>query len=232
MNTKLHTATLKSKENISPKVKSLRFDCPDPSFSFQPGQWLDLYLENNPEAKCVGYSFASSPLSKGEVEILVRANPKNALTTQLHETMNLGDKVFISSGQGKFFLDLKSPSPKLLLAGGMGLAPLLSMVRTYALSPECQAPLLLVHSVRDPEELLHHQELEALVLKDKRIHYLPYLSGEGRLNAVYVRSFLDLLRDIEPDCYICGPGTMNEDLKNILLAFNIKKEKIKTEKWW
>lgn len=227
---KLHQITLLARNRISSCVISLIFKIHDQEFDFKPGQWLDLYLSNDPELKCGGYSFASSPLRKDQIELLIRDNPKNEITNFLHNKLQLEESVFISMGQGKFFLDETSDEPRLFIAGGMGIAPLLSMVRTLALTSK-KAPYILVHSVRSPEDLLHHEELEKLIMNDSRFRYFPFLSGEGRLSPVYLTTFLSILKT-NPDCYICGPGSMNEDMKKMLLEFHIPNEKIKIEKWW
>ena len=227
----LHQVTLLRRDQISSRVLSLIFKTHDQEFDFKPGQWLDLYLSNNPEAKCGGYSFASSPLQKDQIELLIRDNPKHEITNFLHNQLQVGESVYISKGQGKFVLDETIDEPRLFIAGGMGAAPLLSMVRTLALSSEKKSPFVFVHSVKLPDDLLHHEELEKLIMSDSRFRYFPFLSGEGRLNPVYLTTFLGILKTA-PDCYICGPGTMNEDLKKMLLEFHIPKEKIKTEKWW
>jgi NAD(P)H-flavin reductase len=96
-------------------------------FGFAPGQWVDLYAPGVPAAG--GYSFISTPqqlAAAGTIELAVKRS-RHPVASWLHEQCRPGDQVHVRTG-GSFALRPEQlGQPLLLVAGGIGVTPLLSM---------------------------------------------------------------------------------------------------------
>ena len=124
--------TVTSIEDASPNVKlvTLRVHARE-AFSFRPGQWVDFYAPG--VEKPGGYSIASSPGSfarDGTFVLAVRASRSSACGHWVHERCRKGDEARVRVG-GKFFASREDLAhPLLLVAGGIGIAPLVGMLQT------------------------------------------------------------------------------------------------------
>ena len=124
--------TVTSIEDASPNVKlvTLRVHARE-AFSFRPGQWVDFYAPG--VEKPGGYSIASSPGSfarDGTFVLAVRASRSSACGHWVHERCKKGDEARVRVG-GKFFASREDLAhPLLLVAGGIGIAPLVGMLQT------------------------------------------------------------------------------------------------------
>ena len=124
--------TVTSVEDASPNVKLVTLRVHERErFSFRPGQWVDFYAPG--VEKPGGYSIASSPGSfarDGTFALAVRASRSSACGHWVHERCRKGDEARVRVG-GKFFA---SPGdlahPLVLVAGGIGIAPLVGMLQT------------------------------------------------------------------------------------------------------
>ena len=124
--------TVTSVEDAAPNVKlvSVRVHARE-AFSFRPGQWVDFYAPG--VDKPGGYSIASSPGSfarDGTFALAVRASRSSACGHWVHERCREGDEARVRVG-GKFFASREDLAhPLLLVAGGIGIAPLVGMLQT------------------------------------------------------------------------------------------------------
>lgn len=124
--------TVTSIEDAAPNVKlvTLRVHARE-AFSFRPGQWVDFYAPG--VEKPGGYSIASSPGSfarDGTFVLAVRASRSSACGHWVHERCRKGDEARVRVG-GKFFASREDLAhPLLLVAGGIGIAPLVGMLQT------------------------------------------------------------------------------------------------------
>jgi len=122
-----------SVEDAAPNVKLVTLEVREKQkFAFRPGQWVDFYAPG--VEKPGGYSIASSPgrfARDGTFALAVRASRSSACGHWVHAKCQKGDEARIRVG-GKFFAseeDLKHPL--VLVAGGIGIAPLVAMLQTF-----------------------------------------------------------------------------------------------------
>src|SRR3954449_4040765 len=126
-------ATVTDVAQETPTVRSFTFRLPD----FQPhlaGQHYDVRLtaQDGYQAQR-SYSIASEPMRTGEVVLTVERIPDGEVSTYLHDVVVPGDRVELRGPIGGYFVwQAARGGPLLLIAGGSGVVPLLSMLRHRA----------------------------------------------------------------------------------------------------
>ena len=113
----------------TPTVKSLRLDLMGQDFSFHPGQWIDCYAEIEGERPVAGYTLTSSAAVKKTIELAVK-EADNPVTRFIHGEAAVGDTLYVDGGQGDVYYAREMGDSLVLIAGGIGITPLISMVRT------------------------------------------------------------------------------------------------------
>lgn len=103
------------------------------------------------------YSVASAPDGTGEIELTVERLDAGEVSTFLHDVVEVGDELEVRGPIGGWFV-WDGATPAVLVGGGSGLVPLMSMLR-LARRQGPGHPLRLVVSVRSPEDLLYAGEV-------------------------------------------------------------------------
>ncbi|MDO9010156.1 MAG: FAD-dependent oxidoreductase [Thiobacillus sp.] len=220
----------------TPSIHALRLAIPDASFRFLPGQWVDLSITLDGTPHTAGYSITTSPLHSDQIELAIKASTRHPLARWVHETARVGDRVTVTQGQGPFVYLPEMSDNVVLIGGGVGITPLLSIfrhVRDAALPTQAH----LVYSVSDSSEILFHDELESAVRSHPNLHLSitvtqpdPHWHGlTGRIDPVKLHAL-----DVPDDTlyYLCGPKGMVEDMSTLLHGLGVPMSRIIFEKWW
>jgi len=190
--------TVSSIVEESERVRSLYLTPADGSAppEFDPGQHVELVLPVGARR----YSL-SGPRGQRFLRISVERHERGAGSGWLHDDATVGDTLDLSAPTGDFTLK-DSSAPVVMLAGGIGITPLLAMLHDMARRGD-RRPVALIWSVRRREDVIFGSELGALhrVLGGRLTMHVQVSSDEGRLTP-------DALADIwphdAPDVYICG----------------------------
>jgi len=220
----------------TPSIHALRLSIPDPRFRFLPGQWVDLGVDIDDVAHTSGYSITTSPLHAGEIELAIKASVRHPLSRWIHERAKVGDPVRVSQGQGPFVYLPEMSDNVVLIGGGVGVTPLLSIfrhVRDAGLSTQTH----LVYSVSTSQEILFRDEIDAATRAHENLHVSitvtqpdPLWRGlTGRIDPVKLHAL-----DVPDDTlyYLCGPKGMVEDMSTLLHSLGVPMSRIIFEKWW
>jgi benzoate/toluate 1,2-dioxygenase reductase subunit len=188
--------------------------------AFLPGQYVNVAVPGTDVTR--SYSFASSPM-EDEVSFLVRVNEQGAMSEYLRDRARVGDLLEMTGPMGSFFL--REPQrPALYLAGGTGLAPLLSMLRKQHENGFAY-PVHLVYGVSRDDDLVHLETLEQLSSQVAEFTYEHCVSDPASTapNKGYVTSLVrpEHVHDGNVDVYLCGPPAMVESVRDHLKAEGI-----------
>lgn len=195
-------------------VKSFTFVSPvGKAFDFLAGQHLSLELEIDGFAECRCYSMSSSPQRRNAITITVKRTVGGRVSNWLHDNLAVGATVKAMGPLGQFVRPLGAPARLLLLSGGSGITPLMSIVRDIADAAQ-GADVIFLHAARTPRDLVFREELAVLAnrIRGFRLHFLPeQIAGERAwhgLNGRISREFLSLaVPDIaERVIMCCGPA--------------------------
>ena len=204
-----------------------------------PGQWVDLIIEINGREYIGGYSIISSP-DAPSISLAVKDVGFDPVTRWIHDSMSEGDRVKFTVG-GDFFYTTNKGSA-LLLAGGIGITPLLSIFRYIAERGEKMAAL--IHSASTPEEFIYQKELQELADSSSLLYYLATATRVGSMDTLqttnqhFKTGRLDASKLHEvgitkyDSAFVCGPPKMIEAGKTLLETQGFPAERIEYEKWW
>lgn len=220
----------------TPSIRVLRLAITDPAFRFLPGQWVDLSFEVDGATHTAGYSIITSPMQAGAIELAIKASTRHPVARWVHEHAAVGDRVRVSQGQGPFVYLPEMSDNVVLIGGGVGVTPLLSIFR-HVRDAQLPTRVHLVYSVSDSREILFRDELEAAARAYPNLHVSltvtqpdPRWHGlTGRIDPVKLHAL-----DVPDDTlyYLCGPKGMVEDMSTLLHDLGVPMSRIIFEKWW
>lgn len=220
----------------TPSIHVLRLAIPDPAFRFLPGQWVDLSIEVGGATHTSGYSITTSPIHAGEIELAIKSSAHHPVARWVHEQARVGDVIRISQGQGPFVYLPEMSDNVVLIGGGVGITPLLSIFR-HVRDARLPTQAHLVYSVSDSREILFRDELDAAVRNHDNLHVsitvtqadVNWHGLTGRIDPVKLHAL-----DVPDDTlyYLCGPKGMVEDMSTLLHDLGVPMNRIIFEKWW
>jgi ferredoxin-NADP reductase len=222
----------------TPTVKTIVLECPGWT-GHLPGQHIDIRLtaEDGYQAQR-SYSIAA-PANGERVDITVELVEDGEVSPYLIEELRVGDRFEIRGPIGGYFVWDPSRGGRLqLIGGGSGVVPLMAMLRARVVSGS-EVPVRYLSSARSHDDLIYHDELEALSSKEDGIEVLHTLTrshppdwpGPTR------RVDRDMLAehvwsaDEDPLCYVCGPTGFVETVATALAELGHQPELIRTERF-
>ncbi len=220
----------------SPDTVTLRIQLPEhESITFIPGQYIMFgFIDGEESNRTKFFSISSSPESQGWIEVTVkREGPFSTRMTKLQ----VGDKVKIRGPIGHFVFKEDYKQDLVMIAGGTGLAPIMSMIR-YIINKGLPNKIKLLYSVRSPEYVIYKEELENLnkngnvkiTLTMTRLQDNDNWNGhKGRID----REMIDAnIEDFNNTLFfVCGPDKMIDDMIKLLREMGAGISQIKIEKW-
>ena len=230
-------ATIAAVTRETPTVKSFDLDLGGREIGFRAGQWVDLFVTIEGAEAVGGYSITSSPADQATIRLAVKHDgTDHPVTNWLHDDARKGDMVEVSLG-GDFTYTPDEAGSVVLIGGGIGMTPLMSIVRTVDAMARITR-LTLVYSASSSDELLFRRELEAIASRNPRFRCVFTVTRavpetwDGRTG----RIDSDLLRaegiDLDALFFICGPPGMIQDVAAMLDALGVPSSHVRYEQWW
>ncbi len=210
----------------TPRAKSFRLRLPAWR-AHLPGQYYTLRLTAPDGYQAIrSYSVASSPLDVGEIELTVDCLTDGEVSPFLHDVVEIGDELEVRGPLTEYFT-WDGSAPLLLVGGGSGVVPLMSMLR-HKRRALPQVPTRLLYSVRTPEDVFYRDELgEETTLTFTRRSPEAWTGATGRITAA-------LLAQVAwPDgmAFVCGPNRFVETAVGLLLESGYEAAQIRTERF-
>ncbi|MGY0539977.1 benzoate 1,2-dioxygenase electron transfer component BenC [Nocardioides sp. YJ-D4] len=217
-----YTGTVVGLDRLSPTTVELAIDIPNRGeLAFLPGQYVNIAVPGTEVTR--SYSFANAPHEERLV-FLVKLTPGGAMSTWLTERAAVGDEVTFTGPNGSFFLR-EARRPVLMLAGGTGLAPVLSMLRQLDVDG-CDRGGRLVYGVSTDDDLVKLDEVEELVSRLPGFTWDHCVSDPASTaaNKGYVMSLIgdEDLHDGDVAIYLCGPPPMVEAVRTHVAGAGIQ----------
>ena len=203
-------------------------------FRFSPGQFGWLTLWGSP-FKITGHPFSfssSSEVTDGRVEMSIRN--LGDFTSKVHK-VPVGQRIYLDGPYGAFTIG-NPADMHVLIAGGVGITPMMSMLRTLA-DRNDPRPAILLYGSKDWESITFREELEELkarlnltvvhVLRDPPGHWI---GEKGFINPeVFKRHIPQPYADHE--YFICGPTKLMDIIEEALSDLNVPISKYHSERY-
>jgi benzoate/toluate 1,2-dioxygenase reductase component len=206
---------------LSPSTVSFTIEIPNrDELVFLPGQYVNIAVPSTDESR--SYSFSNAP-DESALTFLVKLTPGGVMSTYLDERAKVGDQLTFTGPNGSFFLR-EAQGPALLVAGGTGLAPILSILRT--MRSNGSRPLHLIYGVNTDDDAVELDTLERLANELGSLTW-DYCVADKASSAVH-KGFVTAL--IEPEhlyggdvaVYLCGPPPMVEAVRKHIDAAGVQ----------
>ena len=221
------------------RAKTFTLDLPDWR-PFLAGQHFDVRLTAPDGYQAQrSYSVASGPERTGAIDLTVELIPEGEVSPFFHEVVRVGDELEVRGPIGGPFTWRSSMGgPLLLVAGGSGIVPLMSMLRhRNAAAPGL--PTALLYSARSLEDVIYRSELERIAntFSDVSVFLTLTRSQPASWKGFYRRvdgEMLAEVSDVLPAAgrtYVCGPTQFVENVSNTLVDRGHSPETIRTERF-
>jgi glycine betaine catabolism B len=176
------------------------------------GQYLTLTVEVEGRCMTRNYTISSPPTRPYLLDITVKRETGGTVSRWLHDHLTPGMTISATLPHGDFTLSHHPADRYLLLAGGVGITPFLSMLRACH-DLRHGADVVLVHNTRGPQLLVARPELEALAASESWFTYVPMCdevdrtgSWRGLTGRLDGRRLLDVVPDMgDREVLVCGP---------------------------
>ena len=214
-------------------IKTFRMARPD-GFTFTAGQFLAVRVSvaGQPHVRC--YSISSSPEARGYLEISVRR--QGLVSTTLHATLRSGSVLTVGRAAGRFVYPHGDDRPLALVAGGIGITPLLSMLR-HAVLADPSRPVALLYSARSPDDAAFVRELSLIAERYPQIQIGLTFSGgtapspwrTGHIDVAMVRQYVT--HPAHTIFCICGPAPMMAAMDEMLRREGVPADQVRSERF-
>lgn len=215
--------------------KTLRFLLPrENGFHPRPGQFLTFNWNVDGKTMARSYSICSSPLQKGYLEITVKRGEGGTVSQFLNREAQVGLTVEARGPSGRFCFDELQHKKIVLIAGGSGITPMMSMLR-YIDDLGLATDVTLLYLVRTPADIIFANELAQFRTSIRHFRYLVITSQPdqdwagpaGHLSYELLETHVTDLKS--STFFICGPKGLMESALNILHSMGVPDAQILQE---
>jgi ferredoxin-NADP reductase/DMSO/TMAO reductase YedYZ heme-binding membrane subunit len=211
-------------------VKTFRFVNPDGGplpFEHVAGQYINLHLTIGTMRVNRSYTIASSPTRGAYCEISVKKVPNGYGSKHLHETWQEGQRIKVSAPAGKFYFAGHEGERVVLVAGGIGITPMMSVVRSLT-DRGWRGDMYLLFAVREDKDIVFKDELAYLQARHANLHVrFVVSSAEGHITKQIVQSFVPDLK--HGPVMLCGPDPMMTAMRKLFVDIGVPDAEIHQE---
>lgn len=205
------------------------------SFTFVPGQFLNVAFWIGGARMNRSYSISSSPTQREYIDLTVRREPRGAVSRHIVDLLQVGDLVEAAGPVGKFTFDGTEADSIVLIAAGVGITPMMSIAR-FLTERSWPGEIYLIYTCRTPTDFIFAGEVAALQRANPKLHFAvtvtrpagtDWKGSRGRISK-------ELLTQTVPELasrriHVCGPPAMMEATKAMLLELGVVPDQLKTE---
>jgi len=205
-------------------------------FEHLPGQYLNLALTIDGRRVNRSYTIASPPTWREACEITVKRTAAGWGSAHLHDRLEVGSTLKVSAPAGRFVFTGVEAERVILIGGGVGVTPLMSIIRALT-DRRWAGQIHLVLASKTKADVIFEAELGDLARRFPNLHVCHTLtraaSGDG-WTGERGRITRALLERVVPDLargpiYLCGPDEMMTATRELLLAMGLPESQLKTE---
>lgn len=222
----------------TPEVRTFRLVSPSAPrlpFDFLPGQYLNLTLEIDGQKVRRSYTIASSPTRAGYCELTVKREAHGLASRYLHDVIRPGNLLDVRTPAGRFTFTGAEAESVVLIAGGVGITPLMAKIR-YLTDLAWSGDIYLVYSARTVRDIVFRDEIDSLRRRHPNLHVVITLTNEEQPNWSGERGRITpaMLTQAVPDIsrrrvHMCGPTEMTDAMRQVLRGLGVPDESVFVE---
>jgi ferredoxin-NADP reductase/DMSO/TMAO reductase YedYZ heme-binding membrane subunit len=204
-------------------------------FRYLPGQYLTFTLEIDGRKVRRSYTIASTPSRPGYCEVTIKREDLGLVSRHMHDKVREGDLLRIAAASGKFTFTGKKAKRIALLAAGVGITPLMSILR-YLTDRNWNGRIDMIYSCKTAKDIIFREELEDLQRRFPKLHLTVTLTRpeNGSWDGPVGRIDAGMLQRTIPDlpsvpCYFCGPSEMLATTTSLLRQLGVAESNIRKE---
>jgi ferredoxin-NADP reductase len=226
-----HSVTLMALQGREPIARdTVAFTFARPAgFTFKPGQAIDVTLIDPPQTDAKGSRRALSIVSAPcEDRLVVATRMRDSAFKRVLGSMPIGGRVQVEGPFGSLTLHGNRSRPAVLIAGGIGITPFMSMLRQAA-HDDLPQVIKLIYSNRRPEDAAFLAELQQLEQARRGSFQLvaTMTDSAGHIGPDLVRSII--ARPATHVFYVAGPPAMVTDMQQLLNRLGIQDDNVRSE---
>ena len=201
----------------------------------RPGQYLNVALLVDGQRVNRSYTIASSPTQSTTCEITVKRMPAGRASRYVHDVLREGSVLKVSAPAGRFVFTGVESDSVVLIAGGVGITPLMAIVR-YLTDSSWSGHMVLLYVARRKDDVIFSAELARLGRRFSNLQVFVTLTREEDASWTGHRGRITsgLLKTLVPEVarrpvFLCGPDGMMAETRSLLLGLGVPEVQIKTE---
>lgn len=221
-----------------PGVKTFRLADPAGGglpFRYLPGQFLTLAVPVAGQMVKRSYTIASSPAQSLYCEITVRHETGGLVSGYLHGQVAVGQRLQVTAPSGKFTFVGDDADSIVLIAGGVGVTPMMGVIR-YLTDRSWPGEIFLVYGCKSEDGFIFRPEIEHLMARHPSLHatFVAEQADPARWPHATGRITVELLATAVPGIagrhiHLCGPKPMMEAAKQMLAQLGVPAGQVETE---
>jgi ring-1,2-phenylacetyl-CoA epoxidase subunit PaaE len=242
---KFHSLKISDVVRETSDAVSVAFEVPaslKQDYQYKQGQYLTLKFIINGEELRRSYSICSSPVADTELRVAVKKVYQGKVSSHINDKVKVGDQVEVMIPMGNFFTEMNPSNKKnyVLFAGGSGITPMLSILKTV-LKSEPNSSVVLFYGNNDEASIIFKKQIEQLAANNadrlKVVHVLNSAPAghpaalQGLMtkekNVALINTYIK--GDVDNEYFICGPGPMMENVVAALKELKTNEEKVHVE---
>lgn len=214
-------------------AKSVVFDVPADAaerFQYLPGQFLTLRIpfEDRQLSRC--YSLCSTPGVDPALKVTIKRVDGGRGSNWICDNLKPGDTLEVLRPAG-VFTPKQLDGEFWLFAGGSGITPVFSILK--AVLTQGQGKVRLIYANRNEESVIFREQLQKLVASyPDRLTVMHWLdSVQGWITPQQLGGWLSWSEELNPDCFICGPGPFMDCAATALELLGVPRKRVHIERF-
>jgi glycine betaine catabolism B len=223
----------------TPQVKTFRLTDPTGGknpFNYLPGQFVTVTVVPNGLPLKRSYTIASSPTKRDYLEITVKHEQHGTVSHYLNTQIHEGELLQLTGPSGRFTFTGEEAASIVLIAGGVGVTPLMSVIR-YLTDRSWKGDIFFLFGSWSEEQIIFREEIEYLSKRYPNLHVTIMLEHPGSASKDDYLSGLitkEILAERVPEIasrrvHVCGPPPMIDAVKQMLDELRVPEESVHTE---
>lgn len=233
----LYDSRLIKKQEVADGTMEFVLEKPS-GLEYRAGQFFDIILEGKPDAEkstyVHGFSFVSAPY---EDYVAAATRMRGSAFKNAIKALPEGSPIKVEAVWGEFFLPRKTTTPIVFLIGGIGITPVMSMLK-QATHDETGHKITLIYANTNPARAAFIDELRELEKANPGFTLVTTFSQpddakpgdeQGRVDGAMIKRHVDNLD--EPLWYLSGPPGMVRAMRETLVSIGADEDNIRTEEF-